>query len=238
MTVNAFGPDHMASPAIAADAVTSPITAAVKQDVQASELGRNGRKQKLKDNNAIVKVGTVVAGRFVKKLDRMMVVRFKIGSKKCSGILHVSQFPSSDRSTRDKMFELVKVERRLFKLTVIQVIPPGGKHRLTRVFLTSREDFDERIFRRSSMARHASLAQTSTLEDEAPLKIGGEFDNSAQNVLPEDDLDPAVLDKAYEHLNYPAQQITIITADGMMENHPDFLDGDIRNKRAGYRIDW
>ena len=158
MTVNTKGLDKMNSKAIATDTVLSTINGAVEGNVQAGEVFRNKLKKKLQDNNAIVKEGTFVAGRFIKKLDRMMVVGFKIGDKKCSGILYVCQFPSSDRRTRDKMFELAKVEHRLFKLKVIQVIPPSGKYLLTRVFLTAREDFDEKIYRRSSMARQEGSA--------------------------------------------------------------------------------
>lgn len=150
MTVNAKGLDQTSSTAIATDAVVSTIHGSVK-----GELGRNKLRKKLHDNNAIVKEGTVVAGRFIKKLDRKMVVSYKIGSKKCSGILDVCQFPSSDRSTRDKMFELAKVGHLLFRLKVIQVIPPSGEHLLTRVYLTAREDFDEQIYRTSSMAKQA-----------------------------------------------------------------------------------
>lgn len=90
------------------------------------------------DNNASVQPGARIDGVFTKKLATAMVVGFTFDGKRCSGVLHVSQFPSENRAERDKMFEVARVGMPAPGLTVIEVQPPEGDRRFTSVRLTSR----------------------------------------------------------------------------------------------------
>ncbi|MDZ4837636.1 MAG: hypothetical protein SGJ27_27945 [Candidatus Melainabacteria bacterium] len=90
------------------------------------------------DHNAAVQVGMRIDGTFTHKLETAMVVSFKLDGKPCSGVLHVSQFPSEERAMRDQMFGVATIGMPAPGLTVIGVEPPSGDKRYTRVRLTSR----------------------------------------------------------------------------------------------------
>ncbi len=113
---------------------------------------KTSRKTELVDTNAAVQVGAVVDGHFTMKKEHFMVVSFEYDGQQCSGVLHVSQFPHKNRKKRDAMFELADVGPQLYRLTVIEVMPPCGKFKLTVVRLTARDDFDPQIFAKSSIA--------------------------------------------------------------------------------------
>ena len=113
---------------------------------------KNPRKSELVDTNAAVKVGAVVDAYFTLKKEHFMVVAFDYEGQECTGVLHVSQFPHKNRKKRDAMFELAEVGPQLYRLTVIEVVPPSGKFKLTVVRLTARDDFDPEIFAKSSIA--------------------------------------------------------------------------------------
>jgi hypothetical protein len=92
------------------------------------------------DHNASVQLGIRIDGVFTHKLPTGMVVSFKLDGKPCSGVLHVSQFPSNDRAMRDKMFGVATVGMPAPGLTVVGVEPPSEDKRYTRVRLSARPD--------------------------------------------------------------------------------------------------
>ncbi len=60
---------------------------------------------KSQDNNAVVTTGAVInAAEVISKSDKAVVVKYDFGGKSCTGVMHVSQFPSTDRNVRDQMF--------------------------------------------------------------------------------------------------------------------------------------
>jgi hypothetical protein len=99
---------------------------------------KNPSAARFVDHNATVVIGERVDGVFSHKLATAMVVKFNRDGKPCSGVLHVSQFPSNERSMRDKMFAVASVGMPAPGLTVIGVEPPSGDQRFTKVRLSAR----------------------------------------------------------------------------------------------------
>lgn len=95
--------------------------------------------RRLFDSNAAAKEGAFVVGRFSRKYveKKCMKVEFFVGTKKCSGALHVSQFPHNEREVRDKMFEIAQPGPQTFRMKIIRVIPPSGERRLTGIHLST-----------------------------------------------------------------------------------------------------
>ncbi len=90
------------------------------------------------DHNASVQLGMRIDGVFTHKLPTGMVVGFKLNGKPCSGVLHVSQFPSNERDMRDRMFGVATVGMPAPGLTVVGIEPPSEDKRYTRVRLSAR----------------------------------------------------------------------------------------------------
>lgn len=98
-----------------------------------------GNRKKNPDRNSAVKEGMIISGYFSKKLKTAMVVSYALGdSKRCSGVLHVSQFPAGTRKIRDKYFKEAKVGMRVFDLRVIKSTPPSGNRTYTSIRLSAR----------------------------------------------------------------------------------------------------
>lgn len=95
------------------------------------------------DRNAGLKVGTKVeGGTFGKKLKNdVVVVNFKADGKPRSGVVHVSQFPSEVRKTRDEMFAAAAEGTPVPEgLVVVDVKAPSGEQRFTNVKLSGRKE--------------------------------------------------------------------------------------------------
>jgi hypothetical protein len=92
------------------------------------------------DNNSIVCNGATISKATVtQKLPQAVVLAYEVNGKSCSGVMHVSQFPSLDRQTRDKIFTTTEVGSE-FNDLIAEVEPADktkGRH-FTSVRLSAR----------------------------------------------------------------------------------------------------
>lgn len=111
------------------------------------------KSKALVDHNAHVDLDAIVDGKFIRKGDHFMVVSFNYKGHDCSGTLHVAQFDSPERATRDEMFAAATVGSELKGLRVCEVrpAPKGSKNRLTVVRLSARSDYDAEAFKKSKI---------------------------------------------------------------------------------------
>lgn len=91
----------------------------------------------LRNPNSVVTPGAPVNGRIVKKGKDFVVVHFHVGAVKCSGVLHVSEFPSLARNERDAMFGVAKVGMPANGLVVLTVTPPQEGQHFSKVRLSA-----------------------------------------------------------------------------------------------------
>ena len=64
----------------------------------------------MQDNNSVVTNGAIINGAEVnEKREQAVVLKYEFGGKSCTGVMHVSQFPSTDRAQRDRMFAATNV---------------------------------------------------------------------------------------------------------------------------------
>lgn len=93
-----------------------------------------------KDNNSSVTNGSVINGASVtQKLQQAVVLSYKFDNKDCTGVMHVSQFPSTDRAQRDKMFADCEVGTTYDGLEAsVEVADKSKGRRFTSVRLSGR----------------------------------------------------------------------------------------------------
>ena len=101
-------------------------------------MSSKNRTQAPVDNNANLKVGTIINGVFTHKLEFGMVVGFKVDGKHCTGVLPIERFPSNDPAMRAKMLQVAEVGMPAPGLTVISIKPPKEGKRFSRVRLSAR----------------------------------------------------------------------------------------------------
>lgn len=95
-------------------------------------------KTSRRDPNSLVQSGmSVNGGRITKKLADFIVIAWKVDGVECSGVLHVSEFPSLQRKERDAMFGVAAVGMEANGLVVLSTTPPKGKKRFTKVRLSA-----------------------------------------------------------------------------------------------------
>lgn len=103
-------------------------------------MSGNLRNRHVFDSNRYVTEGMIVNAWFTRKFEDKFCIeaRFKIGKLRCTGVLHVSQFPAQTRAERDAMFQIAKAPSGRYRLRVIQVIAPEHPRRLSSVRLSAR----------------------------------------------------------------------------------------------------
>lgn len=94
-------------------------------------------QKKVADANAVVTVGLIVDATVVKKGEQSVVLNYAVNGNQCSGVLHVSQFGSTERQKRDQLFSSVQEGQELKNLQVIEVVSPSGDRRFTSVRLSA-----------------------------------------------------------------------------------------------------
>lgn len=94
-------------------------------------------KNTTRDPNSVVTVGAPINGRIVKKMKDFVVIDFNVGAVKCSGVLHVSEFPALTRNERDAMFGVAVVGMPANGLVVLSTTPPEQDKRFTKVRLSA-----------------------------------------------------------------------------------------------------
>lgn len=98
----------------------------------------NSTNTSRRDPNSVVKSGMPVnGGRITKKLTDFVVIAWKVDGIECSGVLHVSEFPSLKRAERDAMFGVAAVGMEANGLVVLSTTPPQGKNRFSKVRLSA-----------------------------------------------------------------------------------------------------
>lgn len=102
-----------------------------------SKKNQNRAPKKVNDANAVVSLGLNVNGVIAKKNDQSVVVNYVVDGVTCSGVLHVSQFGSTERPKRDQLFAAVQEKQELKGLQVIEVVKPSGDRRFTSVRLSA-----------------------------------------------------------------------------------------------------
>ncbi|MBX9685066.1 MAG: hypothetical protein K2X27_00115 [Candidatus Obscuribacterales bacterium] len=72
--------------------------------------GNKGMKKSIKDNNAVVTDGSIINGaKVTEKRQQAVVLEYSVNGNTCNGVMHVSQFPSTDRVKRDELFAAANV---------------------------------------------------------------------------------------------------------------------------------
>lgn len=102
-----------------------------------SKKNQNRGLKKVNDANAVVTLGLIVDAIIVKKGEQSVVLNYNVNGVTCSGVLHVSQFGSTERPKRDQLFAAVQEQQELKGLQVIEVIRPSGDRRFTSVRLSA-----------------------------------------------------------------------------------------------------
>jgi hypothetical protein len=95
---------------------------------------------KLVDNNAVVANGAKILTAVVtEKRDSAVILKYEFGGKECTGVMHVSQFPSLEFAERDALFAAVQVGDSIDSLEA-SVVPPDAKQgrKFTSVHLSGR----------------------------------------------------------------------------------------------------
>lgn len=98
----------------------------------------NSIKTSRRDPNSVVQSGMPVnGGKITKKLTDFVVIEWPVDGVNCSGVLHVSEFPSLDRAERDKMFGVCTIGMPANGLVVLSVSPPKDGKRFSKVRLSA-----------------------------------------------------------------------------------------------------
>ncbi len=106
--------------------------------------GTNSNKG-IKDNNSAVVSGSIINGAEVtEKRQQAVVMKYELNGNTCTGVMHVSQFPSTERHVRDRMFAEVTVGAKFDGLEA--AVEPADKakgRRFTSVRLSGRAPMEK-----------------------------------------------------------------------------------------------
>lgn len=127
-------------------------------------------KGKTVDQNSVVKTGDVIPSAFVlSKLEKAVVLAYTHNGRRCTGVMHVSQFPSLEIAQRDQLFAQCEVNSEFYNLHA--EVEPADKskgRRFTSVRLSGRAPLEQaakanreqaQVQRRQKESAHADAVQ-------------------------------------------------------------------------------
>lgn len=121
----------------------------------------------MQDQNSVVENGAIVNGAQVtEKRQQAVVLKYSFAGKDCTGVMHVSQFPSLDRASRDKMFAEATIGS-IYDGLVAEVEPADKSkgRRFTSVRLSGRSPLEKAAESKRDAARAERQARETALSD-------------------------------------------------------------------------
>lgn len=126
------------------------------------------------DKNSVVTTGAIINGAEVtEKRQQAVVLKYNFGANACTGVMHVSQFPSLERSVRDQMFAEVVVGAKFDGLEAAVEAPNKAEgRRFTSVRLSGRAPL-QRAADQKREAQQAERKQRESAQAEALESVDG-----------------------------------------------------------------
>lgn len=125
------------------------------------------KSNKVSDTNSAVVTGAIInAAEVTQKREQAVVLKYEYEGKPCTGVMHVSQFPSLDRAERDSMFAASAVGVKYDGLEA--EVEPADKskgRRYTSVRLSGRKPLEKALEEKRKNAASERKARETALAD-------------------------------------------------------------------------
>lgn len=138
----------------------------------------------MKDNNSVVENGSIINGAVVtKKLDSAVVLSYKVGDTDCTGVMHVSQFPSIKREERDAMFAAAAEGTSYDKLEATVEGPDKSKGRQFSCVRLSGRSVLEQEQKQQRQNRETARKERENKQQDAITAVAGKVVNATLKKL-------------------------------------------------------